>query len=65
MNIFTAIYNNCIPVKRIKASKYKFKKPWITRGLLKSILKKIYYIRDMSAIQLLNVNDSIKVTEIH
>ena len=38
INIF--IYNRCFPLKRLKAKKSTLNKPWLTKGLQKSIKKK-------------------------
>ena len=43
VNQFTAIYNNCFPIKKAKARRNNLKKPWITSGLLKSI--KIFFLQ--------------------
>ncbi len=40
VNKFRDVFNQCFPLKKLKASKYTFKKPWMTRGLLKSIKRK-------------------------
>ena len=37
---FTAIYNNCFPFKKVKVKNVTLRKPWITKGLLKSVRKK-------------------------
>ena len=37
---FTAIYNNCFPLKKVKVKNVTLRKPWITKGLLKSVRKK-------------------------
>ena len=37
---YTAIYNRCFPLKKVKAKGYTLYKPWITKALLKSIRKK-------------------------
>lgn len=34
------IYNTCFPLKRAKAKKNTIKKPWLSKGLLKSIRRK-------------------------
>ena len=47
---FTSLYNNCFPVKRTRLNNSTLKKPWITKGLLKSIKKKnALYKRFLSA----------------
>jgi hypothetical protein len=37
---FTNTYNSCFPLKKIKISKHKSRKPWVSKGLLKSIKRK-------------------------
>ena len=37
---YTAIYNRCFPLKKVKAKGYTLYKPWLTKALLKSIKKK-------------------------
>ena len=34
------IYNSSFPLKKVKASKHVFKRPWLSAGLLKSIKRK-------------------------
>ena len=38
--LYTDIYNNCFPYKKIKRSDRRLNKHWISSGLLKSIKKK-------------------------
>ena len=40
LNKYSEILNSCFPIKKIKASKYALKKPWLSTGLLKSIKRK-------------------------
>ena len=40
LNKFNELFNNCFPIKRIKKRKCTTKKPWLSKGLLKSIGKK-------------------------
>ena len=40
LEMVTSIYNSCFPIKKVKTKKRPLKKPWITKGLLKSIKKK-------------------------
>ena len=40
VNKFGDVFNQCFPLKKLKASNDTFKKPWMTRGLLKSIKRK-------------------------
>jgi hypothetical protein len=40
VNKFYDVFNQCFPLKRLKASRYTFRKPWMTTGLLKSIKRK-------------------------
>ena len=35
-----SLYNKCFPLKKIRARKCTVRKPWITKGLMKSIKKK-------------------------
>ena len=37
---YTAIYNRCFPLKKIKSKGYTLYTPWLTEALLKSIKKK-------------------------
>ena len=37
---YTAIYDRCFPLKKVKAKGYTLYKPWLTKALLKSIKKK-------------------------
>ena len=46
---YTDIYNNCFPLKKVKIKNNGLTKPWISKGLLKSIKKKnILYRRFLS-----------------
>ena len=36
----TTIYNDCFPLKKVKVKNVTLSKPWITKGLLKSVRKK-------------------------
>ena len=40
---FSDIYNSCFPLKKVKAAKYILKKPWLFKGILKSIKERINY----------------------
>ena len=40
INRYISIYNRCFPLKRLKAKKSTLNKPWLTKGLQKSIKKK-------------------------
>ena len=40
LNKYSKIFATCFPIKKIKASKYALKKPWLSTGLLKSIKRK-------------------------
>ena len=37
---YTEIYNNCFPLRRIKIKHHKIDKPWLSKGLLRSIKMK-------------------------
>ena len=37
---YTEIYNNCFPVRRIKANHHNIDKPWLSKDLLRSIKMK-------------------------
>ena len=37
---YTEIYNNCFPVRRIKANHHNIDKPWCSKGLFRSIKRK-------------------------
>ena len=39
LNKFNELFNNCFPIKRIKKRKCTINKPWLFKGLLKSIGK--------------------------
>ena len=41
---YTAIYNRCFPLIKVKANGYTLYKPWLTKAILKSIKKRKYYI---------------------
>ena len=34
---YNDLYNSCFPLKRVKVKKYNLQKPWLSKGLLKSI----------------------------
>ena len=38
--MYTKIYNYCFPLKKATRKKWRFKKPWLTKALLKSIKTK-------------------------
>ena len=40
LNKYHEIYNNCFPCKRAKSKKCTMSKPWLSRGLIKSIKRK-------------------------
>ena len=40
---YTTLYNDCFPLKKVKAKNITLSNPWITKGLLKSVRKKKYY----------------------
>ena len=37
---YTTIYNDCFPLKKVKVKNVTLSKPWITKGILKSVRKK-------------------------
>lgn len=37
---YTCIYNSCFPLRKVKTAKSILQKPWLSKGLLKSIKKK-------------------------
>ena len=39
-NKYCETYNNCFPLKRVRKRKYALTKPWLSKGLLKSIRQK-------------------------
>ena len=39
---FTNIFNSCFPLEKKRASRFTLKKPWLSKGLLKSIKRKNY-----------------------
>ena len=38
--MYTKIYNDCFPLKKVTRKQRRFKKPWLTKALLKSIKTK-------------------------
>ena len=60
---FTSLYNNCFPVKRTRLNNSTLKKPWITKGLLKSIKKKMLCISVFSVRPIPHANIIIKAFE--
>ena len=40
INTLPLIYNDCFPLKKVKVKNVTLSKPWITKGLLKSVRKK-------------------------
>ena len=38
--MYTKIYNDCFPLKKATRKQRRFKKPWLTKALLKSIKTK-------------------------
>ena len=38
--LYSGIYNDCFPLKRVTRKQRRFKKPWLTKALLKSIKRK-------------------------
>ena len=45
---YSKIFYTCFPIKKIKASKYALKKPWLSTGLLKSIKRKKIIVQKIS-----------------
>ena len=37
---YISIYDRYFPLKKMKAERFKFRKPWFTKGLTKSVKKK-------------------------
>ena len=37
---YISVYNKCFPLKRVKAIKLNLQKPWLSKGLVKSVRKK-------------------------
>ena len=37
---YTAIYDKCFPLRKMKAKRFNLRKPWFTKGLAKFIRKK-------------------------
>ena len=37
---YSTAYHSCFPLKKTKASNYRLRKPWLSKGLLKSIRTK-------------------------
>ena len=61
---FTSIYNKCFPLKKVKANKCNFSKPWFSKGLANSVKKKICCIDAFFAILVLRMRLFIKNTKI-
>ena len=40
LEAFSSAYNNCFPIKKVTRKRTVIMKPWLTKGLLKSIKKK-------------------------
>ena len=40
LQAFSSLFNNCFPIKKVTTKKTVIMKPWLTKGLLKSIKKK-------------------------
>ena len=40
LELYSGIYNGCFPLKRVTRKQRRFKKPWLTKALLKSIKRK-------------------------
>ena len=53
INVYSEVYNRCFPIAPHRTKHYRFKKPWMTPGLLKSCYKKsnLYkkFLKDPSA----------------
>ena len=58
---YIAAYNKCFPLKKVKAKNCSLSKPWLSKGLLKSIRKKkIYYISNFNVNPLHTAKSDIK-----
>ena len=42
LELYTEIYNDCFPLKKVTRKQRRLRKPWLTKALLKSIKKKKY-----------------------
>ena len=63
---FTSVYNRCFPLKKVKAKKCNFSKPWFSKGLAKSIKRKrIHCIDAFFAIPVLKMRLFIKNIKIN
>ena len=62
---YTEIYNNCFPLRRIKIKHHKIDKPWLSKGLLRSIKmkNKLYkqYISDPTLANKIYLIKGIKI----
>ena len=45
------VYNFCCPIKKVKTKQHKAPKPWLTKGLLNCIRKKIIYTNSLLQIR--------------
>ena len=61
---FSTAYDSCFPLKKIKVRNYCLSKPWLSKGLLKSIrTKNKLYINSISLINLRIMKLVIKITK--
>ena len=40
LGLYISVYNKCFPLKKVKAIKLNLQKPWLSKGLVKSVRKK-------------------------
>ena len=51
---YTKVYNTCFPIKSIKVKHHRIDKPWLSRGLLRSIkriAKSLYYTKRLESVK--------------
>ena len=61
---FSSVYKNCFPIKKGTTKKTVITKPWLTKGLLTLLRKRMLYISGFYPCQLSVINASISVLEI-
>ncbi len=62
-NKLLSLYDKNIPLKSTKRNTNSRDVPWVTKGILNSRKTKINYIKNLSKIQMKEINQSIRHTE--
>ena len=65
LNKYSASYIRCFPLNKVKARNGCLNKPWLSKRLLKSINRKIFYISAISVIPLPTAKINTKNIEIN